>query len=335
MSDDATPVRSEAELIETYLAPLAAGFAGAFGLKDDCAVAAPRAGHEFVFKTDAVAAGVHFLPDDAAGDIAWKALAVNLSDLAAKGAEPIGYLLSLSFPTAPTHGWMRRFAAGLADAQSAFAIQLMGGDTDRRPGPLTITPMVVGEIPRDTIPLRSAARAGQAILVSGSLGDAALGLALGRDPALAARLGLADAEAASLRARYLRPVPRLALRDVVRGSAVAAMDLSDGLIKDLGRMCRASGVGADLIEAQLPRSPAFLKVARHDPALAARALFAGDDYEVLLTLPAEAAARAIAAAAAAGVAMAVIGTITAAKGIRLLDGAGRELPLPASGYDHF
>ena len=178
VSTPAETIEGEESLIQGYLAPLAAGFPGAFGLQDDCALLTPEPGTELVLKTDPVMAGVHFFPDDAPDDIAWKALAANVSDLAAKGAQPLAYLMALALPVAPKHAWMQRFVLGLGQAQQAFGCHLIGGDTDRRPGPLTITPMVIGEIPCGQMVRRSAALSGDIICVSGSLGDASLGLAL-------------------------------------------------------------------------------------------------------------------------------------------------------------
>src|SRR6478672_5232842 len=188
MSNDKTESRvtGEEAIIQGFLAPLARGFPGAFGLKDDCALLTPEPGTELVLKTDPVAEGVHFLPDDAPGDVAWKALAVNISDLAAKGAIPIGYLMALSFPTPPSSDWLAAFAQGLETAQQEFGCHLMGGDTDRRPGPVTISITAVGSVPQGRMVRRNTARPGDAILVSGTLGDAALGLLLRRNARLAA-----------------------------------------------------------------------------------------------------------------------------------------------------
>jgi len=335
MSDDATPIRSEGELIETYLAPLAAGYPGAFGLGDDCAVAAPRAGHEFVLKTDAIAAGVHFLPDDAPEDIAWKALAVNVSDLTAKAAHPVGYLLSLSFPAAPSHGWMRRFAAGLAEAQAAFGMRLWGGDTDRRPGPLSITPAVLGEVPAGRMLRRGTARPGDRIYVSGTLGDAALGLALRRQPGQAQHWRLVPEHAAFLVRRYLRPEPRTALVPVLREHAHAAMDLSDGLMKDLGRMCRASGCGAHIEMHRIALSAAAAVVLAADPARQSSIVAAGDDYEVLASVRPDVAEAFERAAARAGVEATAIGEMADGTDVWLRDVDGRAIHLPLTGYDHF
>src|SRR6478752_7271363 len=211
------------EAIIRYLAPLARF--------------APKPGTELVLKTDPVAEGVHFLADDAPEDIAWKALAVNVSDLAAKAARPLGYLMALSFPDAPTADWLARFAAGLQAAQDSFGCHLLGGDTDRRPGPLTITISIIGEVEVGRMVRRGTARSGETLFVSGSLGDAALGLALRKNSRLADLWGLPPAEAEHLRRRYLRPQPRLGLGPALREHASAAMDVSDGLAKDLARIC--------------------------------------------------------------------------------------------------
>jgi len=166
------------EAIVALLAPLTEGDPGAFGLQDDCALLAPESGTELVLKTDPIAEGVHFLPGTAPEDIAWKALAVNVSDLAAKGATPVGYLMALSFPNAPSRRWFTAFAAGLKEAQSRFGCRLLGGDTDRRPGPLTVSITAIGSVPKGRMVRRATARPGDTLFVSGTIGDAALGLAL-------------------------------------------------------------------------------------------------------------------------------------------------------------
>src|SRR5262245_48460657 len=159
------------EAIIALLAPLTEGDPAAFGLKDDCALVTPPPGTDLVLKTDPVAEGVHFLPGDPAGDIAWKALAVNVSDLAAKGARPLGYLMALSFPEAPAGAWMAGFVEGLRAAQAAFGCHLLGGDTDRRPGPLSISITAIGSVPRGSMVPRGSARPGDVLFVSGTIGD--------------------------------------------------------------------------------------------------------------------------------------------------------------------
>lgn len=328
-------ITSEDDLVGTYLAPLAAGFAGALGLKDDCAVLAPTPGHELVLKTDPVVAGVHFLADDDPADIAWKALAVNVSDLAAKGATPRIYLMALSLAEAPERAWMARFAEGLGAAQRAFGMQLAGGDTDRTPGHFSIAMTVIGEVPAGRMVRRAAADAGDALYVSGTLGDAALGLALRTDGALAARLRLTADEARHVIGRYLRPEPRVALADALRAHARAAMDLSDGLMKDLGRMCRASGVGARVMAADLPVSSAVRRALATEPARIGDVVAAGDDYEILAAVPPAACAGFEAAALGAGVAVTRIGEVTLAREVSVLDAQGAPLAQVRSGWDHF
>jgi thiamine-monophosphate kinase len=331
------------EAIIALLAPLTEDAPGAFGLKDDCALLTPEPGTELVLKTDPVAEGVHFLPGDAPGDIAWKALAVNVSDLAAKGAQPVGYLMALSFPEAPSRQWLSAFAAGLRDAQTHFGCRLLGGDTDRRPGPLTVTITAIGSVPQGRMVRRAAAQAGCALLVSGAIGDATLGLALAREPALAAAWGLSQAEASYLIGRYRRPEPRLAVAPLLRQYAAAAMDVSDGLVKDLERMLRGSGVGGRLRAGDVPFSDPARKVLAREPERLAQLITGGDDYEVLAAVlgPRELCLEFRTAAANAGVPMTEVGTVGPSawpehgSGL-LIDGPdGRPLALGRTGWDHF
>lgn len=323
------------EAIIRLLAPLAQGFPGAFGLEDDCALITPEPGTELVLKTDPVAEGVHFLADDTPEDVAWKALAVNVSDLAAKAARPIGYLMALSFPKPPALTWLTRFAAGLQAAQTSFGCHLIGGDTDRRPGPLTISITIIGSVAKGCMIRRGTGRAGDSVLVSGTLGDAALGLALRNDPSLAARWRLSAIEADYLRQRYARPQPRLALAAGLRKHASAVMDVSDGLAKDLGRMCAASGCAARVRLADVPLSPAAAKALAADPGLASRVVAAGDDYEVLATVPDADVLAFQAMAGEGGVAVTRIGAVTAGSGVVIEGGDGQPLSLDRTGWDHF
>lgn len=267
---------SEDELIDRLFSPLA-GPAG-LGLKDDAALLAASA-EPLVATVDMLVAGVHFFPDDPPALIAKKALRANLSDLAAKGAAPVGFLLSLALPADWTNDWLAVFAAGLAEDAGGFAAPLIGGDTTATPGPLTISITALGRTPR-FVP-RTGARLGDAVFVSGTIGDAALGLALRRDPALAARLS--QPARAHLSDRYLLPRPRLDLVEILRAHATAAMDVSDGLAGDLAKLCRVSGVSA-VIEAPLvPLSASAREAVALDPGLLEAALTGGDDYEILFT----------------------------------------------------
>ena len=326
------------EAIVALLAPLTEGVPGAFGLKDDCALLTPEPGTELVLKTDPVAEGVHFLPGEAPEDIAWKALAVNVSDLAAKGATPVGYLMALSFPESPSRPWLTAFVEGLRAAQTRFGCHLLGGDTDRRPGPLTVSITVIGSVPQGRMVHRGTAKPGDLLFVSGTIGDAALGLALLRSPSHAAEWLLSDLQAQAIIQRYRRPEPRLALGPVLREHASAAMDLSDGLVKDLDRMLRASRVAGQLQAAAVPRSVAankFIAVADQPDRHLAQLITAGDDYEVLAAVPASHAAELRAAAAAADVPVTEIGAVSAGSGLAIYGPDGRPLVIDRLGWDHF
>ena len=331
---DEGKVEGEAGVI-AFMAPLASGFPGALGLKDDCALLAPPPGDELVLKTDAIAESVHYLPDDDPADIGWKALAVNVSDLAAKGARPLVYLMSLSFPDMPSRSWLAAFAHGLGEAQTEFGIHLAGGDTDKRPGPTSMTLTVIGAVPAGRMPQRTAARSGDRIFVSGTLGDAALGLKLARDPALKMTWGLTDDEAAHLLSRYRRPAPRLGLRTALLDHARASMDLSDGLAKDLGRMCRASGAGAEIHADRLPMSTAARKALCADPSLIACVVAGGDDYEVLTSIEPGQAQAYRTTSESAGIVVTEIGVMTAGVGLLVIGKDGLPLSLSVTGWDHF
>jgi thiamine-monophosphate kinase len=328
-------VASEEALIQRYLAPLARDFPGAWGLGDDCASLEPQPGEEFVLTTDAIAAGVHFLADDAPANIAWKALAVNVSDLAGKGARPIAYLMALAFPEAPEGAWLEKFAHGLAAAQARFAICLAGGDTDRRRGPLAITITAIGSVPKGRMVRRATARPGDKLFVSGTLGDAALGLKLRKRPALAKAWGIGAREARFLLDRYLRPEPQLALREALLGFASAAMDISDGLAKDLDRLARASGLKARVHGTDLPQSATMSKVLARKPRLLTDLVTGGDDYEILAAAAPAKSQGFLSAAAAAGVPLTEIGVLEAGTGIEISGVDGAPLRLERLGWDHF
>jgi len=327
----------EVALIERYFAPLATD-PGAVGLADDAAVLSHAPGEEIVATTDALAAGIHFFADDPPAAIAAKALRVNLSDLAAKGARPRGYLLTLALPDDWTEAWLAAFCEGLAADQATYGCPLLGGDTIRAPGGLVVSVTAFGVLPAGSAVRRGGARAGDLVYVTGSIGDAALGLALrtGAVPAeVAAAAGLDAAGRAHLAGRYLKPLPRTAAAAAVRAHAHAAMDVSDGLVGDLARLCRASGVAAVVEAAAVPLSAPAAGLAAADPALFARALTGGDDYEILATVPAGRAAAFAADLATVGVAATAIGRIAAGAGVAVVDAAGRPLDLGAGAYAHF
>jgi len=329
-------IDSEEALIDEFLAPLAAGFPGAFDLADDCAVIAPGAGEELVVTTDAVVAGVHFFADEEAGAIAWKALAVNVSDLVAKGAIPLAYLMTLALPEAPERAWLRAFSDGLGRAQETFGCRLAGGDTDRTPNELSVSVTAFGTIPTGSIVRRSGARPGDLAYVSGTIGDAALGLKLRRDASLGQQCGLDMAARDHLDARYRMPVPPVGIATVVRAWASSAMDISDGLITDFGRLCRASGAGGRIEAARVPLSSPVRTVIDAGGATLADLMTGGEDYEVLATVRPELAEDFERQAAAARTQVTRIGTIAGAdEGIVAMDEMGRHMQIAQTGWDHF
>jgi thiamine-monophosphate kinase len=298
-------------MIARHFKPLATA-PGAFGLVDDAAVITPPAGHDLVLKADAIVGGTHFFPDDPPGAIARKALRVNLSDLAAKGATPLGHLLSLALPTGIDDDWLAEFAAGLGDDAERYGCPLYGGDTVRSPGPVMIAVSVFGAVPHGRMLMRAGARAGDFVVVTGTIGDSALGLRLRQDGDAGSHWRLTAPERAHLIDRYLLPRPRNAVALALREHAAGGMDVSDGLAGDLGKMCRASGVTAEVDVAAVPLSAAARKAIAADPTLIEPALTGGDDFEVLASV-AEAQWEPLRQAAqAVGVEVAIIGRFRAA-----------------------
>lgn len=324
---------AEDRLIARYFRPLATA-PGAFGLGDDAAAVTPPPGCDLVLTTDGAICGVHFLPDDAPGHIARKVLRMNLSDLAAKGARPIGFLLSIALPPRTEESWLAAFAAGLAEDAKHYDCPLLGGDTDHTPGPLSICIAAFGAVPAGAMVRRSTAKAGEMIVVSGTIGDAALGVLLRRDIGLAERWRLSAASWNHLRQRYLLPQPRTTLAEAVLRHASAAMDVSDGLVGDLAKLCRASGVGAEVDVARVPLSDAARACLSADPKLIETILTGGDDYEIVLTVPPGELADFRAAASHAGVVVSEIGRVTGGQGTRFLR-AGEVLSFARPSYSHF
>lgn len=303
---------SEDDLIATFFAPLA-GEAG-LGLADDVARLAVSENHELIVTTDGIIAGVHFFADDPPEAIARKALRVNLSDLAAKGARPLGFLLTLALPEGWTREWLGAFAAALGADARAYHCPLVGGDTVRTPGPLTIAITALGETPRGTMTARTTARVGDIVAVTGAIGDGALGLAVRHaqtDPQAPAWIaGIGDDHAGYLLQRYREPLPRNALAEAVRGWATSAMDVSDGLIGDLRKLTVASGVSASVDLDLAPLSDAAGAALALDPSLARQIFGGGDDYEILLTVRPGKYDALAAAAREAGCGLTPIGEIT-------------------------
>jgi thiamine-monophosphate kinase len=328
-------VAGEADIIQGFLAPLAAGFDGAFGLKDDAAVITPPVGCDLVITVDAIAAGVHFFPEDDAADIGWKALAVNVSDLIGKGATPHAYVMSLAFPDMPDSAWLLGFATGLAEAQRAFGISLAGGDTDRRPGPVCITITAIGFVPAGRMVKRTTAKVADHVFVSGTLGDSALGLMLRWETAAGVPFTVSANHRSDLIGRYLRPNPPLALVPLLRDFASASMDISDGLLKDLTRMADASGVGAVIKAQAIPLSDAAGAVVALKPSELVTIATGGDDYQVLMTVAPQNVAAFTEAAEAAGVAVTEIGRIIEGRGVNISGADGNAYSFNRAGYDHF
>lgn len=330
----------EFELISRYFAPLAAGEPGALGLTDDAAVLSLPAGQELVVTTDMLIAGVHFRSDDPAESLGVKALAVNLSDLAAMGADPRAYVLALALPAgwaqAQRQDWLAGFTSGLAAMQQAFAIPLAGGDTVATPGPLALSVTAFGTAAPAGPMRRSGARPGDIVWVSGTIGDGALGLQI-----LDGRLQMAESALAdALSARYRRPQPRLALGRRLAGLAHACADVSDGLIADLAHICRASGVTATIEMERIPLSPAARVAIGRQSALVAAVLGGGDDYELVFTAAEGNSPAVERCASAAGTPVRAIGRLAeqpgaGASAVSVVAADGHPVDFAQAGWSHF
>jgi thiamine-monophosphate kinase len=326
---------SEDELIATYFAPLAGP--GAFGLRDDAAILAQKPGRDIVATKDMSIAGVHFFADDPPGAVARKSLRVNLSDLAAKGAEPAGFLLGLALPVDWTAHWLAGFAQGLGADAAAYKCPLLGGDTVKSPGPLIVSITAFGTVPAGKMVLREGAAAGDRIYVTGTIGDAALGLEF--------RLAAAhtewthcvsQADAAYLAGRALLPDPRLCLRAALRAHAHAAIDISDGFAGDLVKMLRLTGMTAEVAAADVPLSDAARKILHVAPSLLETILTGGDDYEILCAVPPSHGAVFEADAAAAGVPVRPVATARPGNAPPVFkDAEGRNLVFARPSFQHF
>jgi len=307
--------------IAKHFAPLAA--TGGLGLTDDAAVITPPPNRDLVITADAMVAGVHFLPSEAPESVARKLLRVNLSDIAAMGAEPLYYLLTVSVPRDVPEAWFKGFARGLAADQARYGVSLLGGDSTSTPGPVTVSVTMFGHVAPGAALRRSGAKAGDDLWVTGVVGDGVLGLWALR--------GERNDPDGSLANRYRFPEPRLGL--ALAGVAHAAMDISDGLIQDAGHMARASGVRLVIELANVPLSPA----GRTEGAdFVASGVAGGDDYELLLAVPPSNAAALQATARAVGVDVTRIGKFSAGPGdVSAVDMAGQPIELGRGGWSHF
>ncbi|HET6603850.1 MAG TPA: thiamine-phosphate kinase [Xanthomonadaceae bacterium] len=292
------------------------------GIGDDAAVLAPRSGHELVVTTDSLVEGVHFAVADAAADVGWKALAVNLSDLAAMGAQAAWATLALTLPE-PDSDWLDAFLDGFLELATKHQVALVGGDLTR--GPRTIGVTAIGWVPEGRALQRGGARSGDAVCVTGTLGDAGGALALREH---------GRAGDAVLSGRLHRPTPRLAAGVALRGFASACIDLSDGLLADLGHIGQASGVGAEVELARLPASAALAQAFDEADRWPLQ-LAAGDDYELCFALAPSHLEQARAALLAEGIAMHCIGRIVAGSGVCVIAPDGSDYRPPRSGYAHF
>jgi thiamine-monophosphate kinase len=319
----------EFDIIARYFAPLATT-PGAFGLKDDAAVIPARPGFDLVVTTDQIAAGTDFFSEDPAESVAQKALRVNLSDLAAKGANPAGYLLTLALPKNLDETWLAAFAAGLGADQKHYGVSLLGGDMAATEGPLSISVTAMGFVPQGGVVTRGGAKKGDAVYVTGTIGDSGGGLALLKGEAAA----LDEAGRLHLVNCYRVPRPPVGLGPFLRDLASAAIDVSDGLIADLGHIASRSQVGIEVEADAIPRSPGLRALWGDAPQAIIQAATAGDDYQIAFTAPPGNEAAIWGAAEAAGVTVTAIGKVTAGDRVSLCL-AGAILPVPKSGYRHF
>jgi len=321
------PLPGEFALIRKYFAPLAAGFSGALDLEDDAATYAVPSGHELVLTADALVEGRHYLASDPADLIARKMLRVNLSDLAAKGAKPVGYLMTTALGPDIDEAWIAKFAAGLAADQSEYGISLMGGDTVATPGPTTLSVTALGIVPVGRALRRRGAKPGDRLFVSGTIGDGILGLKVLRGELL--DLGSSPREA--LAERYHLPQPRLSLGAALLagGDVTAAMDVSDGLVADAGHIGEASRCGLIIHADRVPLSAGAQEALAEDLDLLPVLLSGGDDYEILFT-----AGRGF-VAPESGVPVVEIGEVVSGSGVKVLDRDRAEILLKVGGWQHF
>lgn len=320
----ALTMTSEFDLIKRYFARPTPG--AVLGVGDDCALLSPTPGMQLAVSSDMLLEGRHFSPQDSPAGIGHKSLAVNLSDLAAMGATPRWATLAIALPGVDD-AWLTAFARGFFRMADAHGIELVGGDTTR--GALGIAITVLGEVPPGLALRRSGAQAGDDIWVSGQIGSAAMALAYRQG-----RLFMEQIDAARVLPALYLPQPRIALGLALRGIAHSAIDISDGLLADLGHILAASGVGAELAFADVPVAAATANYL-HQPVARECVLAGGDDYELCFTAPASQRAAVTAAGQQTGVAVTRIGHITGARELSVFDADGQTIQITTTGYDHF
>ena len=326
------PASGEDSLIARYFRPLATD-PGAFHLDDDAAALKPD-GNDIVVTTDAIVEGVHFLPDDPPDTVARKALRVNLSDLAAKGATPTGFVLTLALRSSD-EAWLKPFAAALGEDAAQFACPLLGGDTVSTPGPLMVSVTAFGRVPPGKMVHRMGAEPGERVMVTGTIGDGALGLAVLKGGKVHAATNDKVAREALVR-RYRVPQPRVKMAGIVRDYASAAMDVSDGLAGDLTKLCSVSGISAVIDLPSIPLSDAARDLVSRGIVGLETLIAGGDDYEILCTIAEDCVEAFAQAARQAGVAVSSIGTVVAGNAApKFIDGQGREIALERLSYSHF
>lgn len=322
---------TEFALIAELFAPLAAGAPGALGLQDDAALLSVAVDHELVVTNDCMIAGIHFRQADTAATAAHRTLRSNLSDLAAMGATPVGYTMALALAQDWQFDWVEEFAETLGADQSAFGITLIGGDTVSSPGPTMISMTALGNVPKGRALRRSGAQAGDDIWVTGTIGDAALGLRL-----LQGEISVSDTEVGDfLTRRYMRPTPRLGLGQSLRGMATAAIDVSDGLLADLGHICRGSALAAKITAGEIPLSTPAQCVLATGTSTPNELWSGGDDYELVFTAPSTAAEYIASCSVKSKTPASRIGQMIEGTGIEVLDADGNKISIESTGYRHF
>ena len=327
---------SEAELIKEFLTPLTGQNSGALNLTDDVAILACGEDEDLIISKDLCIAGKHFFKTDNPADIAFKAVAVNVSDIISKGADPTAYLLGLALPDAPTREWAAEFTSGLKEAQAQFGLDLLGGDTTASQNDLCISITVFGKCLKNSAIRRSTANYTDHIYVTGTLGDSALGFRLHRASEFKENFDLEDSDEEFLISRYMRPSPRINAFPLVSRFASSAMDLSDGLVSDLQNLCEASNCGADINLSKLPFSKPAQNIIRTVPEITDEIISWGDDYEIILTIPEKNDQKFNAAANIIDLPVHKIGCIKEKKlGIRYLCETGEAVELKAKQFQHF